>query len=663
MVYLRADYPPLVACIAGLATLAPAHITKQLMNPSDPYPQDRDTQWIVSAPEEAPRAVSGDLVMAWARDQATGEPRYIGELTTKQSGRNCGCECLSCGLPLTAVNAGKDEFIRRPHFRHPEGAEKGSCSILTARAVALTALKILIGPGEVFELPCRRLPYHVAGLSGQYHSAWVQAPAERVRVRSIDFDDRARGILTLDDGRQLQIEITGSLGANPVLGGGSLTPTIRLTVDDPEIAAMSPAEIRKRLKLLVDEATWCSHWNDGALASAGETAAQDVARAALDWLDDGEDLHEGLSPESRRETLLHLKAKEILEREGRICFPDLNVDGMAGLPGREPLRERVSRPGVSVRLESVVLEKHLGPIRPDVLARTVATDDWPADRLLIEVTVTNAISTERLERIRRMNFPAIEVDISRMGGQVTEAEFTQLIVEEKAGKRWLHHPDMVILKAALDRKLAVAVAENERKQVQNAEIAQRESITRKARDSRRESFEKLSVIELGRRYLESIQQYLELCSLCENGPAVPRAPAEAALADIKHFAEGLAVHGYLATEDDFLWRAGSPLQWLLSIKHDTAIGCQIGTAWPAISAIMDDQKQQDSWHPVYVLAVKTYKPTMSDEQRAKFNALRERTRARFGAGEPPFQRDRRFDKLVALLFPEMSHRGRLIEID
>jgi hypothetical protein len=40
-----------------------------------------------------------------------------------QRGARCNCKCISCGLPLTAVNAAKTEFQKRPHFRHPEGAE------------------------------------------------------------------------------------------------------------------------------------------------------------------------------------------------------------------------------------------------------------------------------------------------------------------------------------------------------------------------------------------------------------------------------------------------------------------------------------------------------------------------------------------------------------
>jgi hypothetical protein len=78
-----------------------------------------------------------DLIMAWARDQDTGEPVYIMELSADRRGMRSRCVCPSCLGPLTAVNAAKSQFIKRPHFRHPPGTEKHSCSIVAARIALL----------------------------------------------------------------------------------------------------------------------------------------------------------------------------------------------------------------------------------------------------------------------------------------------------------------------------------------------------------------------------------------------------------------------------------------------------------------------------------------------------------------------------------------------
>jgi len=70
-----------------------------------------------------------ELVMAWGKDTQTGAARYIFELDERRRG---GCVCYSCGKPLTAVNAAKVQWQIRPHFRHPDGAERTACLVLTA---------------------------------------------------------------------------------------------------------------------------------------------------------------------------------------------------------------------------------------------------------------------------------------------------------------------------------------------------------------------------------------------------------------------------------------------------------------------------------------------------------------------------------------------------
>lgn len=119
-----------------------------------------------------------DLIMAWARDQDTGEPRYIFELDADRRGNKSRCICPSCLEPLTAVNAAKSEYIRRPHFRHPPGTEKHSCSIVAAR---IALLKEIQAEGWI-QLPQSRRKATATGLSGQTYEAWVAAPAEKIRI-------------------------------------------------------------------------------------------------------------------------------------------------------------------------------------------------------------------------------------------------------------------------------------------------------------------------------------------------------------------------------------------------------------------------------------------------------------------------------------------------
>lgn len=59
-------------------------------------------------------------------------------------------------------------------FRHPAGAAKDECLILSAR---VAALEMLQREGNL-RLPMRRVKGCIQGLSGQYHDAWAVAPAE-----------------------------------------------------------------------------------------------------------------------------------------------------------------------------------------------------------------------------------------------------------------------------------------------------------------------------------------------------------------------------------------------------------------------------------------------------------------------------------------------------
>ena len=223
-----------------------------------------------------------ELVMAWARDIKTGEPRYILELDADHRGAQCGCECPSCGLPLQGINVARSQFQRRPHFRHPNGAPKNDCAVLSARLAAFH----LFSEQGLFELPRRRMSGSVAGLTGKLHQAWVEAPAEKVRIRDIDFQDRAFALLTLDDGRQLRVQLTGTLATvpdQPLDDESAHLPIIFLDINNAGIAGMGPEEIRRRLRLLPNALCWGSHWSDAALLAQATEAARCMADEKLDW--------------------------------------------------------------------------------------------------------------------------------------------------------------------------------------------------------------------------------------------------------------------------------------------------------------------------------------------------------------------------------------------
>lgn len=582
--------------------------------------QGEVARWSIAGLEENDSSATADLVMAWARDAESGEPRYIFELGPDKHGAKCGCECYSCGLPLTAVNAGKMTWHMRPHFRHPNGAQKNDCLVLSARAAALEALR----KEGTLTLPSRRRNSRVAGLSGKYYDAWVATPPEPVRISNFSAVDRVGAILTLDDGRQLRVSLTGNVESQD---GSSAVPTIVLAVDDPRIAAMSPAQLKQRLHLLVEQGGWCGHWKDAELAAEATEAAKAQADYALDWLD-GAGL-EGLPPESSRETILHWLAKDILAQEKRIRLPDLEAIVEVDLPNGHVERRVNSIPGMEVRLGEVTREKRLGCIQPDVLAEvaTGSNEATPLETspLLIEITVTHGIDEERLSRIRLQNLPTLEINVSLMGGNVTKDEFIRLLIDEVAGKRWVHHPWLEQEKAKMELELAPV----------------RQAVATSADD-------------WGRRYLDAVVAHSNLRAYAEER-STSREQIAGALALVKQCAEGLAIHGYPEAKDEELYRVqGNILDRLLTIRDDHVVGYRIDSTWQVLNAILCEGEPYLEWQSLYLAAIRVYRPRLSEKHSDAVEAWRTHVLASLRNGEAKYRRSARYDKLISLLFPEMA---------
>lgn len=585
---------------------------------------------VVKATGLSPRALSSsDLVMAWAVDQDTGQPRYILQLDAAHRGGKSNCKCPSCDLPLVAVNAAKVVFQKRPHFRHPEGAAREKCVIVAARK----ALTEMFGQQERIVLPRRRRSRNVEGLSGHYFDAWVERPSESVGINECTFRDEATAILTLDDGRRLVVQLVGHGEVSHLEGDEALLARIELDVDDPAIAMMSPEEIFERLELAWSGACWAQHWADADLDRDAEAKARASAADALDWLEQT-DLPSDLGPAERRETLLHREVKAILEREKRICLPGLHVEAQWRCSNGFVDRRTWSEPASEVELTSVELEVHLGGSVPDVIATWVDDDRW-THSIFIEVTVTNPIGDERIDRLSSFGFPVLEIDIGRMGGVVTREEFTRLVVDEVAGKRWLYHP-------TLNEEEGHLLA-----------VMKREADELDAAARKRQELLEVSAADWGQRYLQVFRQRWQAQLVTGDGSTGGEAwqMAQDALVEA---AGALETHGYpMASAMD-----KNPLRTIiariLSIRCGTGVEYDFDNAWAVINAIRCDRRESSlKWHTLYLIARRIYQPTLTPEQEQKVAKWRETVKSSIENEEPIYVRDTVYDRLLGLLFPEM----------
>lgn len=591
---------------------------------------DDTADWQANSDDSARADRPKRHVQAWARDSSTGEPVYIRELGPQRLASKCGCECQSCDLPLTAVNAAKSEYINRPHFRHPTGAEKSECLFLAAR---LAALQLLRDQG-VFELPARKVLGKFVGLSGMQHEVWFEHPAERLKIRDFDFRDKAWALITFDDGRQLRFQLIGSSSIDK---DGQVIPSISLDLNDAELAGLSLKELRKRVTLLPDFLCWHSHWKDSEL----QTQANEAASAkAFDLLDtEGEYSHDlsGIDQNCRRESLLHLEVKKILSQACHIRVPEIQCYELRTADDGYEIEKSIDFPSVTIPLTDVVLEKRFGRLIPDVTARTTKEHGRV---LLIEVTVTNTIDRARQGQIRANNTPTIEIDLSRVGGLISRSELKELVISDIECKRWLCHP-------------MADLCQQELESAANAELLER-NLAIRDQEEERLSILKISVFTIAKEYLHAIERHEAAARL---GRIEDFDEISQLLAAITFHAKKLAIHGFPeANEHELFGSRSQIIPTILAIKYGGGVGYELVSTMGTMNAIKQSQVHNRKLHTIYLIAFSVYQKLEALNPPDWYQTWLDEIKESIHAGEKTYVRLRKYDQLLSLLFPEMAMR-------
>lgn len=128
------------------------------------------------------------------------------------------------------------------------------------------------------------------------------------------------------------------------------------------------------------------------------------------------------------ETALHLAAKKILEQRLEIVLPAVTVQ-FKGVP-KPPI---TIAPEKRYTIDSVVLEKRIDKIVPDVLAYIQGRP------LVVEVRVSHKVDSNKLDRIRNIELSAIEIDLSRAPRSFALTDIEPLVIEAGQHKIWLHN--------------------------------------------------------------------------------------------------------------------------------------------------------------------------------------------------------------------------------
>lgn len=528
------------------------------------------------------------------------------------------------------------------------------------------------------------------GFSGEGYEVWVEAPAERIAVVGAALHDYATALLTLDDGRELLVDLTGLREPGSDGRGRAI---VTLSLSDPTIAMLGPDEIRARLRVLPD-IRWCMHWNDRALAAEGDTAAEQAARDALDgWQETDEtDFRSHLPPGTdattmqrwRRETLLHREVKAILEKASSIATPGLEVEVTRDPPEefggdweQNTLRKLWMTASRNLALDAVRLERRLGNIVPDVIGTlggrqihthggtmTMVSGDFEEDvedtysqawplTVLVEVTVTHGIDEEKLRRIRELDLPTLEINIGSLGGQVTLDGLRALVVDKTIGKRWVHHPVWRIKRRILETEM------------------ERHPITvhyqERLAELRRPRLLATPALEWAGIYLSAAMAFYDANTRIKKArrthrgstPKLPLlGPDSEPWRQIMEAAEALAVHGMSGAADAAMVDEAGVIPRLLSIQQNRGVGYAVDTGFQVLNAIMQSGVDTQQWNTLYPMAVKAYglETKFTQKQAELYAAWRQTIIDNVATGDEASLRPARYDAVLSILFPELAPR-------
>jgi len=284
---------------------------------------------------------------------------------------------------------------------------------------------------------------------------------------------------------------------------------------------------------------------------------------------------------------------------------------------------------------------------PDISCRAdLPGGEPPLERLHIEVTVFNAIDDERMERIRQADIPTLEIDLSLAGGTITKAGLRALVIDNLAAKRWLHLPGLDQRHAAFQEKQLRQMAEDQQA-TEEREREQRE---------RREALLAVPLQALLEEYLTAVMDLAGIHGASDGDVTSPGTRERDAAADakVRDAAEGLAERGYPESGREEFYGYHGILPRLLSIRLDRGVGYRMSTGFEVLNATRQDRGKSRSFHTLYMLAAVVYPMQLSPQQAARVKEWRAEVRASIESGSGTHLRDPAYDRLIALLFPEMA---------
>jgi len=195
------------------------------------------------------------------------------------------------------------------------------------------------------------------------------------------------------------------------------------------------------------------------------------------------------------ESALHLAAKQLIEDRRELFLPgaDESVEARGKMARLIQCSFVVQQAG-TVALSEVRVEEALEGIRPDLIVVTNLQGNAGPDLfalensrdVLVEIAYTHFVDERKLERIRNLGLPAVEIDISDIENLCFRT-LSERLFGPTHHSRWVFHPDAAAVKTELAKQLHAAMAADlaqwtARQQVRDAVKKADEETDRRRRD-------------------------------------------------------------------------------------------------------------------------------------------------------------------------------------
>lgn len=128
------------------------------------------------------------------------------------------------------------------------------------------------------------------------------------------------------------------------------------------------------------------------------------------------------------ETSLHLAAKDILLHAGKLDLPESHI--LLSGRVREDLCGDLWTDGGEITIDNVELEKKFGSVIPDVIVHSGSRV------IFIEIYVTHPIDNRKLQKLRELKIPTIEINLSKTEESVSREELEDIVLHGRYWQRY-----------------------------------------------------------------------------------------------------------------------------------------------------------------------------------------------------------------------------------